>query len=102
MGRSSNFGWVPTPQAGVVPTDGSTIQVFIDGLARGNPVYDQFRDDIATAFPGYTNSNGSTDALPIDTTTLTNGVHTIAWSVTDNLGRADGIGSRYFSVLNVP
>ena len=41
---------------------------FIDGLARGNPVYDQFRDDIATAFPGYTNSNGSTDALPIDTT----------------------------------
>ncbi|HEX4595127.1 MAG TPA: hypothetical protein VH157_12670, partial [Bryobacteraceae bacterium] len=36
----------------------------------------------------------------IDTTTLANGVHTIAWSVSDSGGRADGIGSRYFTVLN--
>ena len=31
---------------------------------------------------------------------LANGIHTIAWSVTDNQGRADGIGSRYFWVQN--
>jgi hypothetical protein len=28
------------------------------------------------------------------------GVHTIAWVVTDNLGRASGIGSRYFTIQN--
>ena len=31
---------------------------------------------------------------------LGNGVHTIAWGVTDNQGRVDGIGSRYFNVFN--
>ncbi len=29
-----------------------------------------------------------------------NGVHTIAWGVIDSCGRAEGIGSRYFTVLN--
>lgn len=36
----------------------------------------------------------------IDTTTLMNGVHTIAWVVRDSLGRTQGIGSRYFAVAN--
>ncbi|UCH98104.1 MAG: hypothetical protein JSV88_14975, partial [Candidatus Aminicenantes bacterium] len=29
-----------------------------------------------------------------------NGVHTIAWSVTDDAGNTDGIGSRYFTIRN--
>jgi hypothetical protein len=33
-------------------------------------------------------------------TSLTNGVHTIGWFVTDSIGKADGIGSRFFTVLN--
>jgi hypothetical protein len=28
-------------------------------------------------------------------------LHTIAWGVTDSAGRADGIGSRYFTVLGL-
>ena len=36
----------------------------------------------------------------IDTTALSNGMHTIAWTVTDNLGSTEGIGSRYFRVSN--
>jgi hypothetical protein len=36
----------------------------------------------------------------IDTTTLANGVHTIVWGVVDNNGNAEGLGSRYFWVLN--
>ena len=36
----------------------------------------------------------------IDTTTLTNGLHTISWTVTDNLGITEGIGSRFFTVSN--
>ena len=36
----------------------------------------------------------------LDTTTLTNGIHTIGWLVTDDLGRAEGLGSRFFWVQN--
>ena len=36
----------------------------------------------------------------IDTTTLGNGLHTIAWSASDDAGAADGLGSRYFIVAN--
>jgi hypothetical protein len=38
--------------------------------------------------------------LHVNTTTLANGVHTISWNVFDNLGRGEGLGSRYFNVLN--
>jgi hypothetical protein len=41
-------------------------------------------------------------AYYLNTRNLTNGVHTIAWSVTDSAGRVDGIGSRYFEVNNPP
>jgi hypothetical protein len=36
----------------------------------------------------------------IDTTTLANGVHTIAWTAMDDQGAVEGIGSRYFTVSN--
>jgi hypothetical protein len=36
----------------------------------------------------------------INTTLLSNGLHSIAWSVTDSMGRVEGIGSRNFIVLN--
>jgi hypothetical protein len=39
-------------------------------------------------------------SFAIDTRTLSNGRHTIAWSVTDSAGRTEGIGSRFFYVLN--
>ena len=95
-----NFGWVLTPQPNTVPTDGSTIMVYIDGVPVGRPTYNQYRTDIATLFPGRNNSNGAVGFYHLDTTTLSNGVHTIAWGVTDNVGNAEGIGSRYFTVLN--
>jgi hypothetical protein len=99
-GTMNNFGWVLTPQPGTVPTNGSTIQVFIDGVLRGTVQYNLPRSDITGYFPGYTNSNGPVGFFSFDTTTLSNGVHTIHWIATDNLGRAEGIGSRYFIVLN--
>ena len=95
-----NFGWALTPQPASIPTTGATIWVYVDGVPLGHPTYNQFRSDIATLFPGYANTGGAVGYYPLDTTTLANGVHTIAWSVTDSLGRADGIGSRYFSVVN--
>jgi hypothetical protein len=99
-GTVVDFGWALTPQPAAIPTDGSTITVYVDGAPAGHPTYNQYRSDIATLFPGYANTGGAVGYFVLDTTALTNGVHTIAWSVTDNQGRADGIGSRYFWVGN--
>lgn len=95
-----NFGWALTPPPKTIPLDGSTIQVWIDGAPVGDVTYNNFRSDIPTVFPGYANSNGAVGYRHLDTTTLANGVHTIAWSVVDDMGAAEGIGSRYFTVQN--
>jgi hypothetical protein len=95
-----NFGWALTPLPKSIPPDGSTITVYIDGVAAGRPVYNQHRADIADLFPGLNNSGGAIGVFSIDTTRLSNGVHTISWGVTDSAGRTEGIGSRYFTVQN--
>jgi hypothetical protein len=99
-GAFVNFGWALTQNPYLIPLDGSTITVIVDGVMLGHPTYNQYRSDIANLFPGLANSNGPVGFFYIDTTKLANGLHTISWVVTDNGGRTDGIGSRYFNVLN--
>jgi hypothetical protein len=94
------FGWALTPLPAAIPTNGSTLVVYVDGAPLGHPVYDQYRSDIATLFPGYANSNGAVGYFVLDTRTLANGLHSIAWSAADDLARSDGLGSRYFWVAN--
>jgi hypothetical protein len=96
-----NFGWALTPLPNTIPIDGSTIQVWVDGVLLGNPIYNQYREDIATLFPNYNNSDGAVGYFCLDTTKYENGVHTIAWSVEDDAGNTDGIGSRYFTIQNL-
>jgi hypothetical protein len=111
------FGWALTPAPAIVPLDGSTIDVLIDGVVVGQPTFNQCRgtntstppvgtcdDDIATIF-GSTYRNiaegrGAIGSFLFDTTTLSNGIHTIEWRVTDSAGRVQGIGSRFFVVDN--
>jgi hypothetical protein len=96
-----NFAWVLTPQPSMIPIDGSTLFVVIDGVVQGgHPTYNQFRSDIATLFPGYANSMGAVGFFRINTALLTNALHTISWNATDNNAHAQGIGSRYFTVAN--
>ena len=95
-----NWGWALTPLPNTIPIDGSTIAVYVDGVNLGHPVYNRFRQDIADYFPGYNNSSGAVGYFFLDTTRYANGLHTIAWSVSDNAGNADGIGSRYFTIKN--
>jgi len=97
---SVNFGWALTPQTAMISTDGSAITVVIDGVSVGHPVYNNFRSDIANLFPGFANSMGAVGFVHVNTTTLANGVHTISWNALDNQGRGEGLGSRYFNVLN--
>jgi hypothetical protein len=66
----------------------------------GNPVYNQYRQDIANLFPGYNNSNGAVGYFYLDTTQYEDGVHTIQWTAADDAGNSDGIGSRYFMIRN--
>jgi len=99
-GTIVNFGWALTPQRKTIPFDGSTIDVLIDDVVVGHPAYNFGRPDIIALFPGYNNSNGAVGYFIIDTTTLANGVHTLAWVVRDNSGATQGIGSRFFTVAN--
>jgi len=96
----ANYGWVLTPQPNHVPTDGSTIDVYVDGIYLGHPTYNIYRSDIADAFPSYANSNGAIGVYFLDTTAYENGVHIIYWVATDNNGNSGGIGSRYFTINN--
>jgi hypothetical protein len=95
-----NWGWVLTPQPNSIPIDGSTINVWIDGVNIGHPTYNIYRKDIADLFPGYANSNGAIGYFYLDTTAYANGVHTIQWTARDTGGNSNGIGSRYFSISN--
>ena len=98
----NNFAWALTPQPNAIPGDGSTMAVWVDGEPLvDHPSYGHYRSDIADQFPGYANSLGAVGFAVLDTTAWENGVHTIAWSVRDNGGRVDGIGSRYFLVENI-
>ncbi|MGD2085733.1 MAG: hypothetical protein PVH61_06060 [Candidatus Aminicenantes bacterium] len=98
------WGWALTPPSGTppceIPTNGSTINVWVDGVKLGNPTYNQYRADIAALFPGYANTDGAAGYFVLDTTAYEDGVHTIQWTVKDDCQRTDGIGSRYFCITN--
>ena len=99
-GVVDNFGWSLTPQPAMIPIDGSTITVYLDGVAIGHPTYNLNRADIVAAFPGYANTDGAVGHFGLDARSLINGVHILSWVVIDDHGNAQGIGSRYITVAN--
>jgi hypothetical protein len=96
-----NFGWALTPLPETIPKDGSTIWVWVDGVQVGHPVYDQYREDIATFYQEYNNAQGAVGYYYLDTTQYENGMHTITWSAMDDEGEVDEIGARYFFIDNI-
>jgi hypothetical protein len=97
----NNFGWVlsrPSPRAD--PPGGGTVGVVIDGAIAGTPTGWTSRSDLASLFPAslYPGVDSALGVYTFSTAGLANGQHTIAWSVTDNMGGAAGVGSRYFTV----
>jgi len=98
--RFFNTGWVLTPMPNLISLDGSTINVWLDGLDIGHPTYGIYRKDIAAIFPGYSNSDNAGAQFILDTIGYADGLHTISWTAIDNAGNLDGIGSRYFEILN--
>ena len=99
-GVYTTLGWILTPQPAAIRPDGLLVRVLVDGQFVGNPIMGQPRADVAALFPGLYNTHISGGQFRLDTRLLKNGIHTIAWTVSDSLGRAQGIGSRYFIVNN--
>ena len=140
-GFYANFGWALTPDTNttagagdiIVPVNGSTMTVYIDGVPVGNVGYNQCRgsvgnpvpggvycnDDVANLFgnltpqpPGTTRTSNPTrfrnldsgraaiGAFVLNTSGYSNGLHSIAWGVSDSAGRVEGIGSRNFTITN--
>jgi hypothetical protein len=100
----ANFGWVLSPNPRRAdPPGGGTVRIVIDGaLIAQVPGQWTSRSDLSALFPAaqYEGIGTALGVAVLDTTTLPNGVHTISWNVTDNLGSAVGIGSRFFTVAN--
>lgn len=104
-GTLVNFGWVlaATPRL-AAPPDGGTVQIVVDGAFLPQvPTGWVPRPDLTELFPAnvFPGVARALAVAAIDTTTMTNAVHTIAWVVTDTSGAAAGIGSRYFTVANL-
>jgi hypothetical protein len=98
----ANFGWVLSRGPARAHPANGTVTVLVDGVAAGSPGGWVSRSDLsalfpAAAYPGVTNALG---VATLDTTSLSNGLHTLAWVVTDSAGQSAGVGSRYFTVQN--
>ena len=95
----NNFGWVlaPNPRR-ADPPGGGTVTVYIDGNPVGAPSGWTSRPDLTSLFPTYAGVGTAAGVFTFNPSSLSDGVHTIAWLVTDNTGGAEGIGSRYFTV----
>jgi hypothetical protein len=98
----ANYGWVLSrgPVRAYPPF--GTVTVLIDGVPSGAPGGWVARDDLVGLFPvgSYAGSPNALGVSTIDTTRLSNGLHTIAWVVTAEDGQSEGIGSRFFTVAN--
>jgi hypothetical protein len=98
----ANFGWVLARTPALAYPPYGTVSILVDGVAMGSPSGWVSRPDLVSLFPAATYP-GVASALGIagiNTTLLSNGLHTIAWIVTADNGQSDGIGSRFFNVSN--
>ena len=94
--------WMLTPRPKIIPTTGKTIWVWIDGVKRAHPVYNQARADIALKFPTLKNKAGAGGTYVFDTRNYTNALHTIKWVASDSGGAVGNTGTSYFRVQNTP
>ncbi len=78
----------------------ATIQLFVDGIAKGNALYGGARPDVCAKYSGPGCPNVGWNAF-LDTTPLANGTHTLEVTATSTSGqRATASGA--FSVANGP
>ncbi len=96
----ANFGWVLSRTRRADPPGGGSVFVYIDGVVVGSPAGWTSRADLTALFPSYPGLSTALGVYGFNTHAYSDGVHTIVWVVTDNVGVAAGVGSRYFNVFN--
>ena len=94
------FGWVLSRTNRADPPGGGTVIVQVDGVTVGSPGGWASRSDLTGLFPGFPGISSALGVFTLNTASLTSGLHTIQWVATDNMGRIEGIGSRFFTVSN--
>ncbi|MCP4217481.1 MAG: hypothetical protein GY765_22765, partial [bacterium] len=96
-----NTAWVVTYEPNMIPTDGSTIKGWIDGVPlKDHPFYNMENRTVLEKFPTVNNAEGASGYYVLDTTEYTNGSHNVTWSASDTNGNLAAVGSRYFDILN--
>ncbi len=92
-------GWALTQPTTCLVTK---VEVSVDDGPLQPVIYGDLKPGFDQYFPTdkFANSPNSGAAYFLDSTTLSNGVHQIGYLVTDSCGHQEGIGSRFFSVLN--
>ena len=103
-GHNFTFGWALTPVSGCTVSGGSRTMTIDSVPASGSTpygiTYGSNRTDIAASFPGFSDSNSAGGAAALDSRTYANGTYQIGWLVYDSCGNGEGIGSRFFTILN--
>jgi N-acetylmuramoyl-L-alanine amidase len=78
----------------------SVVRVLIDGTFVGNASYGFERPGVTMLYPSFPNSAAPGFQFLLDTTTLTNGPHSVVIEVQDVIGTRTVIGERHFKVFN--
>jgi N-acetylmuramoyl-L-alanine amidase len=78
----------------------STLDVLVDGTVTGQAVYNDSRPDVQNAYPAYNNGNSGYH-YTLDTTKLSDGIHTIAIRETGANGRVTALPASTVTVANV-
>jgi hypothetical protein len=103
-GHNFTFGWALTPAVGCTVSGGSRTMTIDSVPASGSTpygiTYGSNRTDIAAAFPGFSDSNSAGGAAALDSRVYANGTYQIGWLVYDSCNNGEGIGSRFFTMLN--
>jgi len=76
------------------------VSVYVDGLLERDAVTGVYRGDVASSYPGVPSAATSGFVLNLDSTRLTNGVHTVTVKAVDDQGQAGLLGVRAVQVFN--
>jgi hypothetical protein len=95
------WGWVLSPQPGIMDFSGTGVDLSIDMTATGlTPLYNLYRSDIPLVHPGYPNTLGAVFRFLWNSASVTDGPHSINVFAVDGLGRTALIGSKSVVVDN--
>ena len=93
-GTARAMGWAISDNAAI-----SSVQISVDGVPFGSATYGASRPDVCQAYPGRAGCPNVGWSYAFDTTTLTNGQHTLQATATSVSGSKGTVGAP-FTVLN--